>query len=351
MPTSTELGRILGVSVLLLLFSCGRQSDAPAETKPPAASIEHENDESMLATVRLSPDAEERLGIVVSAVQQRTVARQRLFGGDVVLPPLSTTSPASRRHGENQSIFAVLPALTPNDLIRVAEAQIDAEGQIEQTRVQLEAAKQALSRTEALLRGKSASERAVEEARVRVESAQIAVRTAEERRALLGPPVLDFSIPKQVWVRVGVYVGDLLKLDRGGEARVGSLGDRNDAATRPARPVAGPPAANPSAASADLFYEVNNEDGELRIGQRVGVRIPLREAAGGLVVQSSAVIRDVEGGTWVYQQIAPHSFARRRVQLRFIDSDAVIDSGLESDARVVVSGAAELFGTEFGIGH
>ena len=49
-------------------------------------------------------------------------------------------------------------------------------------------------------------------------------------------------------------------------------------------PVAAPPSANPDAATIDLFYELENGEGELRPGQKIAVTLPLMGAEQGLVV-------------------------------------------------------------------
>jgi hypothetical protein len=64
-----------------------------------------------------------------------------------------------------------------------------------------------------------------------------------------------------------------------------------------------------------------------------------------------AVPHDIHGGTWVYENIAPQQYARRRVEVRrVVKSLAVLVRGPTVGAKVVTAGAAELFGTEFGTG-
>ena len=70
-----------------------------------------------------------------------------------------------------------------------------------------------------------------------------------------------------------------------------------------------------------------------------------------LVVPWAAILHDIQGNTWVYESIAPQTFARRRVQVvRIVGGDAVLASGPKPGTKVVTDGAAELFGTEFGGG-
>ena len=67
------------------------------------------------------------------------------------------------------------------------------------------------------------------------------------------------------------------------------------------------------------------------------------------VIPWSAVIQDINGGTWVYEKTAEHTFVRRRVQVRIVSgADAILSEGPPAGTHIVISGVAELFGTEFG---
>jgi len=89
----------------------------------------------------------------------------------------------------------------------------------------------------------------------------------------------------------------------------------------------------------------------LKPGQRVSVSVPVRGEEESLVVPWAAILHDIQGNTWVYESLAPQTFARRRVQVvRIVGSDAVLASGPKPGTKVVTDGAAELFGTEFGGG-
>lgn len=168
-------------------------------------------------------------------------------------------------------------------------------------------------------------------------------------------PLFEVSAEDPLWVRVPVYVGELASLDLGKEVQVHRLGVLDDPLGS-ARPVVGPPSANPEAATADVFYEIENDDGLLRPGRKVGVSVPILGSGGvedaSLVVPRSAVLYDIDGGTWVYQVTAPQVFQRRRVEVSHtVDDWAVLRRGPAVGSVVVVTGAAELFGTEFEAGH
>ncbi len=80
-------------------------------------------------------------------------------------------------------------------------------------------------------------------------------------------------------------------------------------------------------------------------------RTVLTVEAESLVVPWAAVLYDIHGTTWVYEKTAKTVFRRRRVLVRYTTDDlAVLAAGPKVGTEVVVDGAAELFGTEFGTG-
>lgn len=341
-PTNgTSCGGILALAITLTSLEA-----LTAEPFPAPAKVEKPEAETELANIRLSPEAEQRLGIETTLVELRGLARTRLFGGEITLP-----AQIRGRDPSGQSVFAILPSLMPAELVRLAQSQIDADGQIEQARLQLNATRLLLARAEQMRHDRVGTERAVDEARAQVGFAEAGLRTAQARRELLGAAILAVSNPPKVWIRVPVYVGDLAKLDTVAEARVSGLADSPGASTLAATPVRAPPSANAATATADMFYEISNRDGVYRLGQRVGVQVPLLGQEETLVVPWSAIVHDVLGGSWVYERTAPLVYFRRRVQVARVVGDlAALASGVKAGASVVFTGAAELFGTEFGIG-
>lgn len=70
-----------------------------------------------------------------------------------------------------------------------------------------------------------------------------------------------------------------------------------------------------------------------------------------LVAPRAAILHDAYGGTWMYEARSAQTYVRRRVAVSdIVDTFAVLDQGPEAGTRVVTDGAAELFGTEFGVG-
>lgn len=154
----------------------------------------------------------------------------------------------------------------------------------------------------------------------------------------------------RAWIRVPVYVGDLGEIASAEQVSVGSLASRPGPSPRSARPITAPPTANPIAGTVDLYYEIDNRAGDLLPGQRVAVKVPLHSESESLVVPWSAVIHDINGGTWVYQKLdGDLRFNRKRVVVRRVNGDlAVLDSGPPPDTIVVTKGAIELYGVETG---
>jgi hypothetical protein len=70
------------------------------------------------------------------------------------------------------------------------------------------------------------------------------------------------------------------------------------------------------------------------------------------VIPYGAILYDANGDTWVYVTSEPLTYVRERVSVAFIEGDqAVLDDGPPEGSAVVTVGAAELYGTETGVGH
>jgi multidrug efflux pump subunit AcrA (membrane-fusion protein) len=177
------------------------------------------------------------------------------------------------------------------------------------------------------------------------------VYVAPAQSVAAGALLFEIAQLDRMWVRVPVYVGEIGELASDRPVAVALLG--NQLSTLRARPVQAPPSANAAAASADLFYELTSTTAGLRPGERVSVAVPLRSGTSEqLVVPWSAILHDAQGGTWVYEQIKPLVYTRRRVDLSHVQGEnAILARGPAPGTLIVVEGAVELFGTEFGAGH
>jgi cobalt-zinc-cadmium efflux system membrane fusion protein len=390
------IGQILIIiTSTLWLSGCSKPQAAEGQKAAPAAKVENAVKETDLATVKLSPRAEQRLGVTTSPVAIESVAEARTFAGEITLPPDRTISVSAPLGGtllsdappsvgmfvrKGQVVFRLTPLLAPERDLRV---QLDRD--VTNARTRVDAARVRFNRAEQLLRDRAGSEKAVEQAReelnvaendlktarARLErydkapiSGDVAVTVAAPRDGVIqklfvspgqtvtgGAPLFDVVNLAVVWIRVPVYVGDLNAIHRNQTARVRMLNDPLGAPSRVARPVNAPPTANPANDTADLYFELANTDGSLRPGQKMSVTLLEKASAESLVVPWSAVLHDIHGGTWVYENTAPHEYVRRRVEVRrVVDSRAVLARGPALGAKVVTVGAAEIFGTEFGTG-
>ncbi len=94
-----------------------------------------------------------------------------------------------------------------------------------------------------------------------------------------------------------------------------------------------------------------------KAAERLGIKTKpvIAGAIGGeqrSVIPYSAILYDAKGDTWVYVNPEPQTYMRERVTVEFIEGDqAVLSKGPAEGSAVVTVGAAELYGTEFGVGH
>lgn len=71
-----------------------------------------------------------------------------------------------------------------------------------------------------------------------------------------------------------------------------------------------------------------------------------------LSVPYAAVVFTADGRPWTYTAHPGHSFLRERLAVDSVHGDlALLTEGPPVGSRVVTAGAAELFGTEFDVGH
>lgn len=378
----------------LLLAGCGDKK--PAAASAPAAKVEGPVKESELNAVTLTPEAETRVGIEVTAVERRQVADTKMIAGEVVVPPgmsldvaapvagtIASTSAgavnAGRRVRRGEALFRIIPLLPAERDLR-----INAERDVEAAAATVEAARKKVARAEQLFADGSGSRRSLEEAGAELGNAEAAAKAGRERLAVVNrspinqaneivvsapsdgvvetvdaapgqsvaasAKLLRISRIDRLWIKVAIYAGDRRTFDLQRGADVLRLDDPPDAPGLPARQVAAPPTANPGAAAVDVVFELTGP-GDLQPGERVLVRLSGRGGDAATVIPASALLHDIHGSVWVYEQTAAHVFARRRVEVRDTTGGmAVLVRGLKPGALVVTTGAAELYGVEFGAG-
>ncbi len=237
----------------------------------------------------------------------------------------------------------------------------DADAQLNIASSVLSAAKQREKELDALLRSldKSNAEGTTEPPSPLTLTAPISgivrsINVSAGQTVTPGAPLFEIVNLDTVWIRVPVYVDLLSSLKSNEVANLvslsgGALGSTNSQTI--AKPIAAPPTADAASSSADLYYEVANRELGLRPGQRMGVDVPMTGVTEALVVPAAAVLYDIYGGTWVYVESGESKYMRHRILLEWVDGDdAILSDGPAEGTKVVVDGAAELFGTEFGVG-
>lgn len=382
------------IGLCLALTGCG--GDGAGSAGAPD-HVENAVPEAQLTTITLTDAAVRRLGIETAVVARRTVQMTRMFGGELLVPPgrvMTVGAPTAGialgpRRGDMLRAGAMLEAGDVVMELLPLPPDSDALGTSEEVAVResdLNVARARAQRARELLTGRSGSQEQVEQAEADLVRAEAAARISRSQQALLlgadasdltpitlvsqragvlaelhaasgqlvpaGAPLFTVQAQERLWVRVPVYSSDQNAANSQSPATVVPLGEPSGHVGRVAQAVAGPPSANPAAASVDLYYEIENADGAFRPGQRVQVNVDLKESGEHLVVPWSAVLQDIHGGSWVYVQRAPGVYVRTRVDLRRVAGDlAVLARGPDPGVEVVSVGVAELAGSEFGVAH
>jgi len=385
--------------LLVIICACNKSEHSKRKSNKPAQVINAVK-ESELTTVILSPKAEQRLGIETAVTEYQSIRNTLRLGGEIISPPGHQASiaapmagtvfgingdellPAGTKVKRGQPILNLLLLTPEKDLAGAREA-------VEVKKVQLEVAQAQADRAKILLHDKATSEKIYLQAQAGLAVASASFKAAEARLRLLDgtgmesateglsafvlkSPVdgviqriyvasgqavpastLLFEVSSQdpVWVRVAVYVGDMVKIDQKKDAIIQSLGNISNINVYNAKSVNGPPLSDPNSVSSDLFFEISNSEGLFRTGQKVSVLLTQLGSGNRIVVPWSAIMYDINGGNWVYLRTRQYTYSRRRVEVSsVIDGSAVLTRGINKDEEIVTTGAAELFGTEFGGG-
>lgn len=161
---------------------------------------------------------------------------------------------------------------------------------------------------------------------------------------------MEIADVSRLWLRVPAYVAEVDSFSQVQSVLVRDLNGRGR--IYQGRKIDAPPTADPLALTADLYFEIANPDLQLRPGQRMTAILPSRSSVGkAIAVPASAIVYDIHGNSWVYLKTAEGVYRRQRVEIvRMNGGRALIKRGLSAGVAVVSTGAAELFGTEFGAG-
>ena len=164
-----------------------------------------------------------------------------------------------------------------------------------------------------------------------------------DRNLVVPGTVVATNGKDSVAVRVTLPGASAGSVDASRPARILGLGGREDLIA----PAQAPPPGRPGGGGA-RYYRFDGST--VHPGQKL--RVQLAQKGGGQkeTVPYSAVIYWIDGGAWVYTQIAPLTFVRAPIVIDEVDGDtAVLTSGPPAGTKIVSVGGEELLGTEFQI--
>jgi biotin carboxyl carrier protein len=252
------------------------------------------------------------------------------FPGTIVPPEKRPIPTPGQRVASGESVLSIAPLLTPERDVPTPAEQVQmtnaratilsaltvAEGDVERAKAESEAAKISLDRASKLLSDRVGSARFVDDAQAQLNIAATNFVAAQQRvtqlrqlaksldsqgssggnadplivsapqagvvRSLsvtpgqtvtIGAPLFEVVDTDTVWIRVPIYVDLLNTIVTDSAAEIVGLDGRHNPEPRIAHPIAAPPSADPLNTTADLYYSLENRDGSLRPGQRVGIEL------------------------------------------------------------------------------
>jgi hypothetical protein len=117
------------------------------------------------------------------------------------------------------------------------------------------------------------------------------------------------------------------------------------------------PAEEEHAGPAQIEHVEGSEFARIRLTPAAAERLdlqtaPVRRSGGSLEIPYSSLLYDENGNAWVYKSLERLVFQREAVTVARIDGNRVIVSrGPAAGTRIATVGVAELYGTEFEVGH
>ena len=105
--------------------------------------------------------------------------------------------------------------------------------------------------------------------------------------------------------------------------------------------------------SAGLYRVTLTESAIKRLDVKTSPVVEARAKSGALrkVIPYAAVIYDLNGDTWTYTNPEPFRYVREAVEIDYIEAGSLyLLEGPKVGTQVVIAGAAELYGIEFGLG-
>ena len=155
-----------------------------------------------------------------------------------------------------------------------------------------------------------------------------------------GQKIVTMLDPSVVWVHADVYEADQAKVQRSTRAIVTS--PVMPGVALPARRVAMGVTEGEVQGAVEVWFEVPNPGGRLKVGALVEVGIEIGGAEPSLVVPLSAVF-EKDGRKLVFIHTAPERFASREVRIvTSLGERAAVEGSLQPGDRVVATGGYQL---------
>ena len=304
-----------------LLTACGGKASAPTHTAP---AVVKPIPEKNLNQLTLTEDAVRRLAIQTAPVREEQVTRKRMVGGEVMALPEAATLISATSAGIVAQPEGGIPLVGTNLAAGQTVLQL-APGGTNKAPIELK-----VPQAGTLTRMLVAPGQAVEPGQALFEIADIS----------------------KVLVRAPIYVGEVDKVDRGKPAQILPLARSDQAAGLSATAIDLAAIGNAQTSTAAVYYLVDGANHGLVPGQRVRVAFSLMDkGAPQKIVPYASVVYDLHGDTWAYTNPDPLVYIREHISVDYIEGDlAVLAQGPAPGTQVVTVGAAELLGTEFGIG-
>lgn len=387
--------------LLLVLASCGRFKDPDKDdaAKPAAKQTEKALVDS--ASVELDAAAQQRAGIRTQVLAMKIVAPEIVAygrleedpaGSFALRAPISGTLRAAAGHawpriGEHLEagsiVGAIEPRFTPSERVGFNTQLTSARAELSASTASASAARAAYERARLLnADNRNVADRVVQEAEAHLRSEEARAKSAAETvRALessLAPAGASAARPLSIerggdvaevpaqpgesvepgasivriarldilLARIDVPVGDPAAPNLV-QARIVPAGHEEQPPISAER-VAVSAAIDPRAQGVSLLFRLLGTRFGLRPGLAVTAYLPAATAGRpGMSIPQAAVVR-TGGKAYVYVQIGPSKFERRRVPVDHPAADGfIVTSGFSAGDRIVTTGAQSVLSEEF----
>jgi hypothetical protein len=188
--------------------------------------------------------------------------------------------------------------------------------------------------------------------RLDIKTAPVREETMDQTRQFAGEVVAVTADTNVAIVQVNLTENDTKSLQLDAPASILALERSSTTPRFQAQPSKTASSYGLSGPFGTTFYDMSNKDAAFVPQQLVFVELPLSGSGETRkIIPYSAVLYDPSGKTWVYTNPTELDFVRQPIQIETIaGEDVILGDGPPTGTPVVTVGAAELYGTEFGVG-